>query len=48
MEFHPHTLKDFIRKPNRSVEETLEVCYQLSEATMQMHQSGVIHRDLKP
>lgn len=48
MEFHPHTLKDLIRKANRSVEETLEVCYQLLEATVQMHQSGVIHRDLKP
>ena len=48
MDFIAHSLKDYIYAKNMSVNDSLEIGLQLICGVMNMHDSGVVHRDLKP
>lgn len=48
MDFHPHTLNDFIKLDHNSVDSKIKMCLQMIESIIEIHKSKVIHRDLKP
>lgn len=48
MDFHPHTLDDFIRYEHNAIDSKIEMCLQMVSSVIDIHRSNVIHRDLKP
>lgn len=48
MDFHPHTLNDFVRLDHNSGDSKITMCLQMIESIIEIHKSKVIHRDLKP
>jgi casein kinase II subunit alpha len=48
MEFHPSTLSDLIYSESTSQSLREKMCYQMVKAVKNLHESGVIHRDIKP
>lgn len=48
MDFHPHTLDDYIKLEHNTVDLKIKMCLQMIESIIAIHKSYVIHRDLKP
>lgn len=48
MDFHPHTLQDYLSSEHNHIDSKIKMCIQTIESIMDIHKKKVIHRDFKP